>query len=98
MAFLDSIPASLFESIGVVAGLTACFVLLVQLVKEYKSAEPTSLTKTFLFGWIFIYAFWALYGLRFETVALWFTNAIALSLQIALCVVVFTKKTATTSP
>lgn len=92
MDFLDSIPATLFEFVGIIAGLTACFVILIQLIKEYKSNAPSSLSKTFLIGWLFIYAFWGLYGVRFDTMALWLTNAIAVSLQTALCVVVFRKK------
>ncbi len=90
--YINAIPASLFESIGIVAGLTACFVLLIQLIKEYRSTTPSSLSNTFLIGWIFIYAFWGLYGVRFEALALWLTNGIALLLQIILCVVVFSGK------
>lgn len=90
--YLKSIPASLFELIGVIAGLTGCLVVLIQLIKEYKSNDPSSLSTIFLMGWLFIYAFWGLYGVRFETIALWLTNAIAFVLQIILCAVVFKKK------
>ena len=92
MDFLDSIPGAVFEFVGIIAGLTACFVILIQLIKEYKSNAPSSLSNTFLIGWLFIYVFWGLYGVRFDTMALWLTNAIAVSLQIALCAVVFRKK------
>lgn len=92
MDFLNSIPASIFEFVGIIAGLTACLVILIQLIKEYKSNVPSSLSNIFLIGWLFIYAFWGLYGVRFDTMALWLTNAIAVSLQIALCVIVFKKK------
>ncbi|MBY5959689.1 hypothetical protein KUV50_16160 [Membranicola marinus] len=92
MNYLDSIPAALFEFVGIIAGLTACFVILIQLIKEYKSSAPSSLSNTFLIGWLFIYAFWGLYGVRFDTMALWLTNAIAVSLQAMLCVIVFRKK------
>ena len=91
MDFIKSIPASLFEVIGVIAGLAGCMTVLIQLIKEYKSSTPSSLTTFFLVGWLFIYAFWGLYGVRFETVALWLTNAIAFVLQILLCVVVLKK-------
>ena len=91
MDFIKSIPASLFELVGVVAGLAGCMTVLIQLIKEYKSSFPSSLSSFFLIGWLFIYAFWGLYGVRFETIALWFTNAIAFVLQILLCAVVFKK-------
>lgn len=92
MDYLYAIPASLFELIGVFAGLTACFVLLVQLRREFYSLNRSSLSRTFLIGWIFIYAFWGIYGVRFDAVALWFTNALALSLQAILCLIVFRKQ------
>lgn len=90
--YINAVPASLFESIGIVAGLTACFVLLIQLIKEYRSTTPSSLSAFFLIGWIFIYGFWALYGVRFDALAIWLTNGIAFLLQIMLCVVVFSGK------
>ncbi len=92
MNFLEVVPESIFESIGIFAGLSACVVVGIQVLKEYKSKMPSSLSLSFVYGWIFIYAFWALYGIRFEAVALWLTNAIALVLQIALCVVVIKKR------
>ena len=92
MEFLHFIPTSIFESVGIFAGLTACFVVAIQARKEYLSKLPSSLSLFFLFGWIFIYAFWGLYGLRFEAIALWFTNGIALMLQISLCIIVIRKR------
>lgn len=91
MDFLHFIPASLFETIGIFAGLTACFVVAIQVWKEYKSNLPSSLSLSYVIGWVFIYAFWGLYGIRFETVALWLTNGIAVILQIALCIIVIKK-------
>ncbi len=92
MDFIKSIPATSFEFIGILAGLAGCFVLSVQLIKEYKSDIPSSLSNTFLIGWLFIYAFWGFYGIRFDTVALWLTNTIAVIIQISLCIVVFKKR------
>ena len=92
MDFIKSIPASTFEFVGVIAGLAGCFVVFVQLIKEYKSNEPSSLSTTFLIGWLFIYMFWCLYGIRFDTIALWLTNAIAVVIQTSLCLVVFKKR------
>ena len=92
MDFIKSIPATSFEFIGILAGLAGCFVLSVQLIKEYKSDIPSSLSSTFLIGWLFIYAFWGFYGIRFDTVALWLTNTIAVIIQISLCIVVFKKR------
>lgn len=92
MDYLKSIPAPLFEFVGIIAGLTASFTILIQLIKEYRSDAPSSLSNAFLIGWLFIYVFWGLYGVRFDTVALWLTNSIAVILQTILCVIVFKKK------
>lgn len=91
MKFLYSISANLFETIGIFAGLSGCMVLLVQVLKEYRSHERSSLSMVFLVGWIFIYLFWAVYGMRFHAIALIITNSIALILQIFLLLVVVKK-------
>jgi uncharacterized protein with PQ loop repeat len=88
MTFLDFIPATIFETIEIIAGLSACFVLFIQLYKEFKSDEKSSLSMVFVVGWIFIFFFWALYGIRFYALAIWMTNSIAFLLQIALLIVV----------
>jgi hypothetical protein len=92
MNFLDFIPVSIFETVGVFAGLTACFTIAIQIRKEYLLKIPSSLSWTFLIGWIFIYGFWCLYGIRFGAIAMWLTNGIAVIIQIALFFVVFRKR------
>ena len=92
MDFLNLIPESAFETVGVFAGLAGCFVIGIQVRKEYKTKMPSSLSMGFIVGWIFIYFFWGLYGVRFGTIALWFTNSIAVILQILLFVIVIKKR------
>jgi uncharacterized protein with PQ loop repeat len=94
MDFLDFVPVAMFEGMGIFAGLSACFVVLVQVLKEYRSNDPSSLTNIFLFGWLLIYLFWCFYGIRFDAIAMWFTNGIAFTLQVLLCVVVIRKRIA----
>ena len=91
MNFLTSIPTAVFEAIGTVAGLAACTVLLIQIIKEYKNNDKSSLSMPFVIGWIFIYLFWELYGIRFNAVAMYVTNAIAIVLQTLLFIIVLKK-------
>ena len=91
MNLLNSIPAVVFEAVGTVAGLAACTVLLIQIIKEYKSDEKSSLSMSFVIGWVFIYLFWKLYGIRFNAIAMYITNAFALVLQITLLIIVLKK-------
>ena len=92
MELLNLIPASIFETIGIIAGLTACFTVAAQVRKEFLSKMPSSLSWVFLIGWVFIYSFWFLYGMRFGALAIWLTNGIAVILQISLFIVVIRKR------
>ncbi|MFT4566824.1 MAG: hypothetical protein ACI9FN_001785 [Saprospiraceae bacterium] len=92
MDFLDFIPKSIFETMGVVAGLGVSFIVLSQIIKEYRSQQASTLTFGFLFGWLFIYTFWCFYGIRMGTIAIWMSNALAIILQIILCIVVLRKR------
>lgn len=88
MNFLNSISPAVFEAIGTLAGLAACTVLLIQIIKEYKNPEKSSMSMAFIVGWIFIYLFWELYGIRFNAIAMYITNAIAIVLQVTLLIIV----------
>ncbi|SDL33790.1 hypothetical protein [Kriegella aquimaris] len=92
MDFLFQIPKSIFETFGVIFGFCGCLVIAIQVYKEYKSNMPSSLSMGFLVGWIFIYFFWGLYGLRFGTLALWLSNGIAVIIQTTLLVIVMRKR------
>ena len=92
MNFLDFIPGYIFESIGFIAGITACFVIALQVIKEYKSKQPSSLSHGYVIGWGLIFIFWGLYGIRFDAIALWTTNSIASILQAILFIVIVKKQ------
>ena len=89
MELLKSIPESVFEILGLAIGFFVCFITAVQMFKEFKSNQASSLSLSYVFGWVFVYFFWTFYGLRLETIALSITNGLALFLQIGLCLVVF---------
>ncbi|RTE52229.1 hypothetical protein EHW67_18755 [Arenibacter aquaticus] len=92
MNIIHDIPEHIFESVGIVAGLSACLVIAIQVIKEFRYKHPSSLSNGFIFGWVFIYLFWCFYGLRFNALALWLTNAIAVLLQSILCFIVIRKR------
>lgn len=91
MEFLQSLPESLFEITGLLIVFFVCFITAIQIVKEYNSKQISSLSLGYVIGWVFVYLFWFIYGIRFQTIALWVTNGLALILQIGLCIVVFRK-------
>ena len=92
MKILQSIPESMFETLGLLIGFFVCFITAVQIYKEYKSKQESSFSLSYVVGWVFVYTFWSLYGIRFQAIALSITNGLALFLQIGLCAVVFKNK------
>ena len=90
---LDAIPGPVFEGMGTAVGLAGCSIVLVQVLKEWRSPERSSLAMTYVAGWFFIFLFWLSYGIRFRAIAIWLPNSIALILQLALLVVVIRKRT-----
>ena len=92
MDFLDFISKPIFEGIGIVAGVGVSLIILSQIIKEYQSDLESTLPLGFLFGWLGIYSFWCLYGIRMGTLAIWLTNGLAILLQLILCLVVLRKK------
>jgi hypothetical protein len=45
----------------------------------------------FVVGFLFVYVFWFLYGMRFGRRGIWLPNAVAAILQVLFAVVVLTK-------
>ena len=88
---LSRIPALYFERAGIFIGLLASATILLQIHAEIQTKDPTSLSAPFLFGWLVIFCFWTLYGLRFNHIAMWLTNGIAILAQTTLLIVVMQK-------
>ncbi len=92
MDFLDFIPSNTFETIGTIVGFVACATIAVQLLKEYRCKQPSTLALIYVAGWLCIFFFWMLYGIRFRAVALWLPNCFATILQLLLLLRVLNKR------
>jgi uncharacterized protein with PQ loop repeat len=92
MNFLDWIPEDLMITIGTIAGLFACATISVQVVKEWRTKALSSLAIAYVAGWLVIFFFWMLYGIRFRQIALWLPNIIAVVLQSTLLVCILRKR------
>jgi uncharacterized protein with PQ loop repeat len=88
---LDRIGEADWERVGLGMGLLACVSIGSQLVHELSSRTPSSLSTAFLLGFALVYGFWFLYGLRFQRVAIWLSNGVAVVLQLLLTAVVILK-------
>ena len=89
---MDSVPERVFEVVGILVGLATCLVILFQFIKELRDPSPSSMGVTYVIGWLFIFIFWFMYGVRFHAMAIILTNSVATVLQMGLLAVVFHKR------
>lgn len=87
---LQRIPEKMFEVIGSVVGFSSSIFIVLQIKAELASTV-TSMSSTFIFGFLMNYTFWTLYGIRFRRAAIWMANVVAVAFQMALLVVVLMK-------
>ncbi len=88
---LSKIPESTFEATGVCVGFVGPVLITLQLHAEWMNKSPSSLSPGYLAGFLLVYFFWFLYGLRFHRYAVWIGNLIGVILQICLLIVVLLK-------
>jgi len=80
MKFRD-IPEKYFEIAGIGIGFIGPVVICMQIHAEWFRTTPSTLSMGFLIGYLVIFVFWFLYGMRFARVAVWFGNALGIILQ-----------------
>lgn len=81
---LDRIEATVFERLGTLIAAVGCLAILAQCLSEWRTPGPGSLSPVHLGGYLGLFAFWTLYGLRFRRPAIWIGNLAAVVLQAAL--------------
>ena len=85
---LTKISENVFEAMGTVVGLLASLSIAAQIYAEVLSQAPSTLSTLYASGFLLIFMFWTMYGLRFKRPALWITNGLATLMQIVLLVVI----------
>jgi len=88
---LRNIPDRYFEAAGTIFGLLASLSIASQVWAEWSTDKPSTLSITYALGFLVIFAFWTLYGVRFRRAALWITNGIAVATQTLLLIVISLK-------
>ncbi len=91
MDFLENIPTSYFETAGLIVGIGANVVISLQVYKEFKSKQKSSLSLGYVIGWWLIFIFWFLYGIRLDALAIIISNSLATVIQTILIFVVVKK-------
>ena len=88
---LERIPGKYFEAIGTLIGFLASLSIAAQVYAEHSTVEPSTVSIVYVSGFLVIFAFWTLYGLRFKRAALWITNGVAVFMQMLLLIVILLK-------
>jgi uncharacterized protein with PQ loop repeat len=81
-----------WDNLGVSFGCLACAAIAHQVLQEWRTPPPSSVSMWFVGGFFFIYLFWFLYGVRFGRRGIWLPNAIATVLQALFALVILTKR------
>jgi len=88
---LEKIPDKYYEVMGTIIGLFASVSIGTQVFTEYSIDTPSTMSSFYAIGFLCIFMFWTIYGIRFQRVALWLTNGAAAFMQILLLVIIFLK-------
>lgn len=88
---LHRVPERHFEAAGTVFGLLASLSIASQVYRECTTDQPSTVSVLYASGFLTIFLFWTLYGIRFRHTALWLTNGIAMLIQAALLIVIMLK-------
>lgn len=88
---LATIPERTFEAAGLCIGFVGPLLIALQLRAEWLSRAPSTLSPLYVAGFLLVYFFWFLYGLRFRRFAVWFWNLVGCALQTALLLAVLWK-------
>ena len=88
---LNRIPEKYFEAMGTVVGFVASLSIAAQVYAEYASDIPSTVSRVYVLGFLAIFVFWTIYGLRFKRPALWITNGVAVLAQMLLLIVILRK-------
>ena len=90
MTYRD-IPEKYFEMAGVGIGFVGPGLIGLQIQAEWTRTTPSTLSLVYLIGFLALFIFWFLYGIRFQRAAVWFGNAMGAVLQAILLTIVLLK-------
>ena len=90
-AGLRAISDRAWDNLGVLVGVVACGSIGYQVLHEWRTSAPSSVSIWFVLGFLLVYLFWFLYGVRFGRRGIWLPNAVAAVLQVVFAAAVLVK-------
>ena len=88
---LRTLSDTTWDNLGVLVGVLACGTIGYQVLHEWRTPAASSVSAWFVVGFLFVYLFWFLYGVRFRRRGIWLPNAVAAVLQVLFAAVVLSK-------
>jgi len=88
---LAAISDSVWDNLGVLIGLVACGTIGYQILREWQNPGPSSVSIWFVVGFLVVYTFWCLYGIRFGRRGIWLPNGVAAVLQVLFAAAILMK-------
>jgi uncharacterized protein with PQ loop repeat len=88
---LDAISERTFERLGIGFGAIACATIGHQVLHEWQTPGPSSVSLWFVAGFFLIYFFWFLYGVRFRRLGIWLPNALASAMYLVFAAAILAK-------
>ena len=88
---LAAISDRAWDNLGVLVGVLACGTIGYQVLHEWRTAVPSSVSIWFVLGFLLVYAFWFFSGVRFGRRGIWLPNAVAAVLQVLFAAAVLAK-------
>lgn len=73
---LPQISDRCFEASGTFFGMMSCVTIATQVYAECRNRTPSTISPAYASGFLLIYLFWTLYGLRFKKKVIWLTNGV----------------------
>lgn len=80
-----------WDNLGVLVGVLACGTIGYQVLHEWRTPVPSSVSIWFVAGFLLVYVFWFFYGIRFGRRGIWLPNAVAAILQVMFAAAVLAK-------
>jgi uncharacterized protein with PQ loop repeat len=88
---LAAVSDRAWDNLGVLVGVLACSTIGYQVLQEWRTPVPSSVSIWFVVGFLLVYMFWFLYGIRFGRRGIWLPNAVAAMLQVLFAIAVLAK-------
>jgi uncharacterized protein with PQ loop repeat len=80
-----------WDNLGVLVGVLACGTIGYQVLHEWRTPGPSSVSIWFAVGFLFVYVFWLCYGIKFGRRGIWLPNAVAAVLQVLFAAAILAK-------